>query len=200
MLGKFLHRHVLSFAALLVLLPLRAGADFRLEFTDGSHVTVRQYVEDKETIVVYTQHGTIGFRKADIRKILEVDAADTGTVPLDTLSEQRSSGSENSEQSSFHQTQATPKSGKGAAVNQDTPTKAGVGAEPALGQLKKKYANTAGEIDTLWEKHLHDVDSGASQETLAENRRQLDVLGQKRHTLLKAVREVTPQDLPDWAR
>jgi hypothetical protein len=197
---EFLLAHILSFATLLGLIPLRAWADFILEFTDGNHVVVRQYVEDRETISIYTQRGTIGFRKEDIRRIVEVDAVHPGTLLLDTLTEHRPSGSKNGTQSSSHSSPATAKFREDSNPHRNIPTRARTGKQAELGQLEKQYTSVAEEIDTVWEKHMNDVAGGASQETLAENRRQLNALSKKRYTLLKSVRETAPHGLPDWVR
>ena len=46
---------------------------------------------------------------------------------------------------------------------------------------------------------MSDMDSGASEEVVAEDRRRLDELNQERHKLIKAARQASPDDPPDWA-
>ena len=60
------YRAILGWGLSLLLLPVKAWADFVIEFTAGRQVTVRRYVDEGQTIKVYTPQGTIGFRKDDI--------------------------------------------------------------------------------------------------------------------------------------
>ncbi len=69
-----------------------------------------------------------------------------------------------------------------------------------LEKLAGEYQGVEQEFDRLWEKHLQDVDFGASEEVLAENRNRLNQLSNERHKLVEEARRVAPDDLPAWAQ
>ncbi len=178
--------------------PAQAWADFIIQFTDRSQVTVRHYVEEGQTIKIYTPHGVIGFRKDDVKQITPVDATPNVMTPLETVSvtpspAMQSSASVPSAGQKTTDTSAAAKEGRAPAGASDTTT---TGLERVEGQ----YQNITQQFDELWKKHLEDVDSGASDEVLTENRRQLEELSRERHKLVEEARRAAPDDLPDWAQ
>ena len=91
-MDKRLFSHlILGFSLLLSLLPIKTWADFIIEFTDGHQVTVGRYVDEGQTIKIYTPQGTIGFRKADVKRITEVGANQSASRRLETVTNRSSS-------------------------------------------------------------------------------------------------------------
>ena len=66
--------------------------------------------------------------------------------------------------------------------------------------VDEQYQDVDQQINAAWKKHVSDMDSEASEEVLAEDRRRLDELNQDRHKLIKAARQASPDDPPDWAQ
>src|SRR5215470_5681936 len=64
-------------------MPLCAQADFIIEFLDGRKVTVGHYFEEGQTIKIYTPQGTVGFPKAEIKRIISADENQGGETPLE---------------------------------------------------------------------------------------------------------------------
>jgi hypothetical protein len=78
---------LLGFSSGLALLGLTpARADFLIKFTDGGQVIVHRYVEEGQSINVYTPQGTIRFRKGEVSSITEIGASQILSVPLETVS------------------------------------------------------------------------------------------------------------------
>jgi len=67
-------------------------------------------------------------------------------------------------------------------------------------KLEIEYQGVKQEFDSLWEKHVQDVDSGASEEVLTENRNRLSQLSNEQHNLVNDARRAVPDDLPIWAQ
>ncbi len=63
---------LLGLGVLLLALPVTAQADFIIEFTNGSRMTVSKYKEESATVKVYTAQGWFGFRKEDISEIIDI--------------------------------------------------------------------------------------------------------------------------------
>ena len=82
---KFIYLAAWGCSAVLWLLPFRAQADFVIEFVDGRQVTVGHYFAEGTMIKIYTPQGSIGFPKAEVKRILSVDTNGAG-VPLETVS------------------------------------------------------------------------------------------------------------------
>jgi hypothetical protein len=181
--------------------PSQTKADFLIEFTDGRQVTDGQYVEKEQTIEIYSSLGTIGFRKADIKQITALDTKQNAGARLETMSAKPSSSTSASVPSSIKDNRK--KSGGDNTAIEQSKTKLGGAdktAEPSIEQIDEQYQDTAQELNKVWEKHIQDVNSGASDDVLAENRRQLDKLNLERHELIKAARKADPDDLPAWAQ
>ena len=193
------YRLVLTLGAVLLLLPVKARADFVIEFNDGHTVTVRQYVEEGEMIKIYTSQGAIGFRKMDVKQITQVRAGSSIATPLETVS----SRTPQLEQPSAPTLPAEEKKAgggqdvKGEKKNQDQPENV---TEAKRERLGEQYQDAAQQMDAIWQKHMQDVESGAADDVLAENRRRMDELNLKRHELIKEERRITPDDLPSWAQ
>jgi hypothetical protein len=66
--------------------------------------------------------------------------------------------------------------------------------------LNEKYQDVAKQLDATWEKHMQDVELGASDEVLEENRHKMNELNSQRYEIIKAARQGSQEDLPDWAQ
>ncbi len=193
-------RAMLGFSMSLVLLPFSAWADFIIEFTDGRQVTVSRYVDEGQTIKIYAPQGAIGFRKDNVRRITEVGANQSINTPLETVSIQSALPAPASTLDPSHGKEKADlgiatEAGKGKTAE------AGKATEAEREHLEARYQDIAQQFDKIWEKHLQDVNSGASEEVLAENRRRLTELDQERRKLIEhASRRVNPDDLPAWAQ
>lgn len=182
---------------MLWLLPFRANADFIIEFVDGRRVTVGQYFEEGPIIKIYTPQGSIGFPATEVKRILSVDANEAG-IPLETVSLRRPAETESS---------ASPALPREKSVEEKGPTTGKTREKGAVKEeeidreeLDAQYYDVAQELQTLWEKHLADIEHEASPEVLEENRRKMNELGLKRYDLIKTARQGEEQDLPPWAQ
>jgi hypothetical protein len=199
MYKRLFYRVILGLGALLLLLPVKAWADFIIEFTEGRQVTVRRYVDEGRTIKIYIPQGTIGIRKEDVKRITEVEAHSKVSPSLETWltwtspSVQASAPVPSDKERRVERSQATKTDGKKTA-------EAGKATGAELERFDKQSSEVSQQLDELWAKHLQDVNSGASEEILAENRRRLNELNRERHKLIKSVRRTNPNDLPAWAR
>ena len=156
-------------------------------------MTVGHYFEEGPTIKIYTPQGTIGFPKAEIKRIISADENQGGETPLEaTLG---------------HESATTPSAASPAATEEKAKPK--TGPERRAGhrdlkaereQLTEQYHDVAKQMDSLWSKHMQDVEKGAPVEQLEENRRQLGVLNQQRHKLIRSARQGDPEGAPDWAQ
>ncbi len=191
---------LLSFGTVLYLAePIQARADFIIKFTDSGQVIVHRYVEEGQTIKVYTPQGTISFRKDDVARITEVDASQSMSVPLEnvsavfTPSAKMSTPAPSGSQNMTDSDKTTKPEGGNTTGTTDTST-------TTLERLDGEYQEVKQEFDRLWEKHLQDVDSGTSEEVLAENRNRLTQLSNEQHKLVDDARRAAPDNLPTWAQ
>jgi hypothetical protein len=196
---KWASLFLLSFSSGLSLVVLtQARADFIIKFTDGGQVTVRHYVEEGQTIKIYTPHGTISFRKDEVARIIEADASQGMSTPLETVSAVSTSSAESTPAPSGSQNMTdSDKTAKPDGGNTTGTTDASL---TTMARLDSEYQGVEQEINKLWEKHLQDVDSGASEEVLAENRNRLNHLSNERHKVVDDARRAVPDDLPTWAQ
>jgi hypothetical protein len=178
-------RPLLGLGMLVFLLPVQAGADFLIEFTDGCRITVRQYVEEAQTIKIYTPRGAIGFRKADVKQIMAVSANQNVRAPLEAVR---------------GQTTPLAQGAVGALSEGEKTQEAGKSIKTEREHIEQHYQDVARQIAEVWGKHMRDVDAGAAKEVLAENRRRLDALNREQHKVVEAVRRVDPDNLPAWAQ
>ena len=185
---------------LLFLLPLKAQADFIIEFTDGRQVTVGQYVDEGRTIKIYTPQGAIGFRKDDVKRISEVGVNQGTGTALETVTVRSAVPTPTSTPG--------PAKGKGSAEAAGKTDKAGQGKTAGeskltgadLERMGERYQDVSQTYNEAWKKHSQDVHSGASDEVLTENRHRLMELDQERKALKKEIRQANPDSLPPWVR
>jgi hypothetical protein len=180
---------LLSFSSGFFLVVLtQARADFVIKFTDGGQVTVHRYVEEGQSIKVYTPQGTISFRKDEVERITEVDAGKSMSTPLEAVSTVSTSSTDAKDSNKT----IKPEEGKTAGAS-DT-------SSAAIERIDGQYQEVEQEFNKLWEKHVQDVDSGASEEVLSENRDKLNQLSNERHKLVEDARRAVPDELPAWAQ
>ena len=188
-----------SGAVLSLAVPIQAQADFIIKFTDGGQVIVHRYAEEGQTIKIYTPQGTISFRKDEVESIAEVDASQSMSTPLETLSAvslpaAKMSVPAPSESQHIEDSDKTSKpEGGNTTGTADTST-------TTLEKLDGEYQEVKQEFDRLWEKHVQDVNSGASEEVLTENRNRLSQLSDEQHKLVNDARRAVPDNLPTWAQ
>src|SRR5207245_1990324 len=146
-MDKKLFSHlILGFGLLLSLLPIKAWADFTIEFTDGHQVTVGRYVDEGQTIKIYTPQGTIGFRKADVKRITEVDANQSASRRLETVTNRSSSPTQASVQDPSEGKETAEASGKTNEPGQEKAAAAGAATEAAVTQVYAQSKNIATQI------------------------------------------------------
>ena len=178
----------------LSLTPLFAQADFIIEFLDGRKVTVAHYFEEGQTIKIYTPQGTIGFPKAGVKRIVSVDENTGAEIPLEaSLGHHPAATSSSTEEKNPTLEKARTKTGPGEKARRKDP-------KAEREELTEQYHDVAKQMETLWSKHLQDVEHGAPIETLEENRRQLGLLNQQRHKLIQSARQGDLEGVPDWAQ
>ena len=200
---KFIDLSLWSCGVALLLSPLAARADFLIEFHDGHSVTVGHYFEEKSVLRVYTPQGSIGFPKSEVKRILAVDEHGSG-IPLETVSVKHpavSSSStltegQESKEETREKAEAKKSQAKKAGKEGDAEEKMKMTEEEAA----EKYQDIQQQHAGLWEKHMRDVNEDAPEEVLEENRRQLNALDGQRSELLKATREESSGELPEWAQ
>jgi hypothetical protein len=180
---------LLSFNCGLSLVMLtQARADFIIKFTDSGQVIVHRYVEEGQTIKIYTPQGTISFRKDEVERITEVDASQSMSMPLESVSTVSTSSTDVKDSDKI----TKPEEGKTAGAN-DT-------SSAAIERIDSQYQEVEQEFNKLWEKDVQDANAGASEEVLTENRSKLNQLSNERHKLIEDVRRVAPDNLPTWAQ
>jgi hypothetical protein len=180
---------LLSFGTVLSLaVPIQARADFVIKFTDGGQVIVHRYVEEGQTIKVYTPQGTISFRKDDVARITEVDVSQSMSTPLESVSAASPSSTDVEDSNKT----TKPEEAKTARAS-DT-------SSAAIERIDSQYQEIEQEFNKLWEKDVQDVNSGASEEVLTENRNKLNELSNERRKLVNDARQVAPDNLPTWAQ
>jgi hypothetical protein len=191
---------IYTFSPFLSLLPLGVQADFIIEFTDGSRVTVGRYVEEGQAIKVYTPQGAIGFRRDEVKHITEVGKNEGTSTPLDAVVARPSTPAQASSPASSGEAESSRNIGKTSGSNKEQGNNGSKGSEAEGERLNEQYHDVAQQMDKTWEKHIRDVNAGASDEVLAENRRRLDELNLDRHKLIKAARQTDPDNVPAWAQ
>lgn len=194
------YRAILGLSVSLVLLPVRAQAEFIIEFTDGRQVTISHYVEEGQTIKIYTSQGAIGFRKADVKQIIVVGTHQVTNTPLDMVAARSSSPTHVSTPGPPDKKEADGGSGKTGGADKGQATAAGKVADTERERINEQYQRVAQQSNAVWEKHVQDLNSGASEEVLAENRQRLNELNLERHKLIKDARQASPDGLPAWAQ
>ena len=191
---------LLSFAiGLFWLVPTQARADFIIKFTDRGQVTVHRYMEEGQTIKIYTPQGVIGFRRKDVEQIIAVDTSHSMSTPLETVSATLAPLGQESVSVPLGG-QKTTDGDKATKTEGGSTAGASGAAATAAERIDDQYQEVEQEFTKLWEKHVQDVDSGASEEVLAENRQKLNQLSNERHKVIDDARRATPDDLPTWAQ
>jgi len=192
-----------GWSAALWLLPVRAQADFLIEFLDGHSVTVGRYFEEGSMIKIYTPQGSVGFRKAEVKRILSVDANGIG-IPLETASVNRSpasslvaSGETQNKKGGEGKKVAVKKQGVGTAGEEGS---AGEDTKITVEELGEKYQGVKQQIAIVWDKYVQDLAQNAPDEVLAESTRQLEALERRRQELINTGRKKNSGEPPDWAR
>ncbi len=190
----------LQCSAMLFLLPLPAWADFIIELRDGRQVIVRHYVEEAETIRIYTAYGTIGFRRVDVKQISQVE----GNIRLLLLPLEQEMSRPGVPAQADRTAESEEAQRQAAAEGSAEGQKEGAGKKslsPAeIEQIDQDYQLTDRTYEGLSEKYTQ-AGSGASNEELEEYQRELSALDEERQTLRKKVREeANPQDFPAWMR
>lgn len=195
---KFTYLVVWGWSVASWLLPFRAEADFIIEFTDGRRVTVGRYFEEGTMIKIYTLQGSIGFSKAEVKRILSVGANGEG-VPLETISLHRSVETESSA-SPLPPGRKNPIAERDSAMRKTGEQAVGKEENIDREKLNGEYQAVAQTLRSVWNKHTEDVKNGAPLEVLEENRKQMNELNLKRHEFIKTVRQGDKEDLPEWAQ
>src|SRR5581483_7018256 len=187
---QFLSSVGLSIGMILPLLSVSAArADFLIEFVDGHQVMVHRYVDEGQTIKIYTPRGSIGFPKEDVELITEGKAHQGANIPLEA-------------------DLGRPLAGSGAHVSEmkkAAADKLSNTDERAIGQwravnradlkrIEAQYQDVSRQTDALWEKHVQDLESGAPEGTLTENRRKLQELDRTWHKLVETARRGDPAE------
>jgi hypothetical protein len=172
----------------LSLAPTQVRADFLIQFADNGRVAVHRYVEEGQAIKIYTPQGTISFRKDEVEHITEVDASQSMGTPLEAVSTVSTSSTDVKDSDKT----TKPEEGKTAGASGTS--------SAAIERIDGQYQEVEQEFNKLWEKHMQDVNSGASEEVLSENRDKLNQLSNERHKLVDDARRAVPDDLPAWAQ
>jgi hypothetical protein len=199
---------LLDFGLLLLLLPITVRADFILEFTDGRKVTVGRYVEEGQTIKIYNALGAISFRKADVKRITEIDAKQSANTRLETVSTKSSSSASSlSSPQGSAPASLESKEAPGAVGTASDETKVEKvvegrkAVEAERERIDEEYKEVSTQMRTVWNKSLRDTEAGAPLEVQIENGRRLSELNQQRGQLIDAARKANPPDqIPDWAQ
>lgn len=178
---------------------IQARADFIIKFTDSGQVLVHRYVEEGQTIKVYTSQGTISFRKDDVKQITEVDAGYGMSIPLETISVTLSPSEQASAPTSSG-SQGMTDAGKTAKTGKEDTTGASDTVAAEVERINDRYQEVEQEFNKLWGKHVQDINSGTSEGILADEVRRLDELDRERHKLVKDARRAVPDELPTWAQ
>lgn len=198
---KTVFRYVLSMSAGLWLVPMPAGADFILELHNGRQVTVERYEDDGEKIAIQTDLGTIGFRKADVKQIIEVAAPQGLRGPLgETVG--RPAASKRAVASDMAEGQpAQAGADKTGEAGQDTETQQEMLTPAQIAQIDQQFQKVDRSYKNLWAKHKQQVRAGASNEELMENRKRLLAWDEERQVMRNTIREQAGQeDFPEWVR
>jgi hypothetical protein len=195
------YRAMLVLGVSLALLPVSTRADFIIEFTDGRQVTVGRYVDEGQTIKIYTPQGAIAFRKDDVKRITEVGANQSANTRLEAATARPSAPAQASALGPSDGKEAAKASGKAIETGQEKTAAGGKATEAERERIEEQYQDVSQRYNEIWKKHSQDFRSGASDEVLTENRRVLLELDQERKALKKEARQrVAPDDLPTWAQ
>jgi hypothetical protein len=197
---KLSYRILLGLSTSLALLPVIARADFIIEFMDGRQVTVSRYVDEGQTIKIYTPQGMLGFRKADVKRITEASANQGTNVPLDSVTAWPSSPTQAPVSGSSDGKETAKGSDKGKAAEKPKTAKASKLTDADLERMDEQYQDVSQQYSEIWKKHVQDFRSGAADEVLTENRKKLLELDQQRKALQKEAHKADPQDVPRWAQ
>jgi hypothetical protein len=198
--GKWPSRALLGVSVSLALLPGSTGADFSIEFTDGQRVTVSQYVDEGQTLKIYTPQGAIAFRKDDVKRITEVGITQSTDTPLDTATARPAAPLPVPTSDSSAGLEPPPAPDKAQAAGKERVAGGSPLTEADLEGIETHYQDVSRRYSELWQKHRQDFHAGAAAEELAENRRQLLRLDQERKALKEKVRQGRPDELPAWAQ
>jgi hypothetical protein len=134
-----------------------------------------------------------------VKRILSVDAKTGTETPLEQTFGGRPAASQSTASStSAEEKKALGEKGKTTSESGGSAGRKDPQAERA--ELTEQYHDVAKQMDSLWSKHLQDVERGASIEQLEENRRQLNTLNHQRNELIRSARQGDQSELPDWAQ
>lgn len=184
-----------------VLFPMSVHAEYVIELANKREVTTRRYVDEGQTIKIYTDYGAISFRKADVRRITKVDGDGTLNIPLESIARHSSSP----EPSASPKLPARNKKLKGTDTantgQKKNPAEERRLSEADLARLDEQYYDVDQRFDTLWQEYRQQVRARVPAQELAKYNQQLFKLDQTRQTLKKKVRRQTdPNMLPAWAQ
>ncbi len=188
-----------------VLFPMSVHAEYVIELANKREVTTRRYVDEGQTIKIYTDYGAISFRKADVRRITQVSADGTLNIPLESIA-RRSRGPEPSDsRNPPTNLPAQNKKLKGIDTaktgQKKNPAEAHRLSEADLARLDEQYYDVDQRFDTLWQEYRQQVRAKVPAQELAKYNQQLFKLDQTRQALKKKVRRQTdPNTLPVWAQ
>ncbi len=184
-----------------VLFPMSVHAEYVIELANKREVTTRRYVDEGQTIKIYTDYGAISFRKADVRRITQVSADGTLNIPLESIA-RRSRGPEPSDSlnppAQNKKLKETDTANTGQKKN---PAEEHSLSEADLVRLEEEYYDVDQRFDILWQEYRQQVRARVPAQELAKYNQSLFKLDQTRQALKKKVRRQTdPNTLPAWAQ
>lgn len=198
---KASYHTILGLGLLLSLPPVTARADFIIEFTDGRHVTVGRYVDEEQTIRVYTPWGVIGFRKEDVKRITEADTNQSMDTPLEMVRVRPSVPTQASSPDPLGDKEKAEVLGSADKAGKERAAEGGKATEAEREHIDQQYQDSTEEFNELWKEHIEKISSGIPETALQENLRKLDELDRERRELIRAARQqVDPDNLPTWAQ
>ena len=176
-------------------------AEYVIALANKREVTTRRYVDEGQTIKIYTDYGAISFRKADVRRITEVSGDQTLNIPPKSIV-RRSSGPEPSDALNLptqnKKMKGTDRANMGQKKNQAEENRL---SEADLARLDEQYYDVDQRFDTLWQEYRHQVRTRVPTQELAKYNQQPFKLDQTWQALKKKVRRQTdPNTLPVWAQ
>ncbi len=188
-----------------VLFPISVRAEYVIELANKREVTTRRYVDEGQTIKIYTDYGAISFRKADVRRITQVSVDGTLKLPLESIARRSSSP-----EPSASRNPPTNLPARNKKLKETDTTNTGQKKNPAeehslseadLARLDEQYYDVDQHFDTLWQEYRQQVRAKVPAQELAKYNQQLFKLDQTRQALKKKVRRQTdPNTLPAWAQ
>jgi hypothetical protein len=189
---------------LLILPATQAWADFIIEFTDGRKVTVGRYVEEGETLKIYSTVGVIGFRKSDVKRITEVAANQSVGSRLEVMSVRQpaAEGAKTSDASAVPSAQEkAADASKGTEIAPEKATEQAKATEGERQRIEEEYEQVSGQMRTIWDKDVQDRESGAAKGVLIENGRKLSEMNNRKRELIEAAHKANPPgEVPAWAQ